>query len=506
MSAPRSQLPNDLRPGVGGGTPEQQFALLRLPADGIPLCVDLDGTLVRTDTLLESILALLRDKPFCLFLLPLWLLRGKAWFKHQIAKRAALDVESLPYNKPLLELLRRERANGRRLVLVTACDQALARRIAEHVACFDAIYASDGRTNLKGRKKLGVLLDQFGPRRFMYVGNSAPDLFIWQQAALAVVINPSGKVRRAIGRGTLRADQVVDDRASRLLSFAKAVRIVQWSKNILLFVPLVLAHRFTDPQRVLHVACAFLAFSLCASAVYLLNDLWDLDADRRHPTKRNRPFAAGDLPLGASVWMAPALLTLAGLLVAAVGGRFILWLLMYLLFTLAYLFWLKRLVLLDVVVLATLYTLRILAGAAAAEVPLSEWFAAFSLFFFLSLALLKRYSELRVLRFDGGEEIAGRGYRPVDLELLPGLGSSSAYLSCLVLALYINSPEVRELYSRPNTLWLLIPLIVYWSSRVWLLANRGEMHEDPVVFALTDRVSWGVVLSMLAVLFLGGMM
>jgi len=506
MSGPRPQLPNNLRLGVPGATAEDQLVLAKQPANELPLCVDLDGTLVRTDTLLESILTLLREKPIYLFMLPLWLVRGKAWFKHQIAKRVALDVESLPYHKPLLELLRRERANGRRLVLVSACDQALAQRVAEHVACFDAVYASHGRTNLKGREKLGVLLAQFGSGRFVYVGNSAADLSVWQQAGSAVVINPSSKVRRAIERGNLRVDQVVDDRPSRLLSFAKAVRIVQWSKNILLFVPLALAHRFTDPQRILHVACAFLAFSLCASAVYLLNDLLDLQADRRHAAKRNRAFAAGDLPLGLGLLMVPVLVALAGLPVAALRGPFIFWLLMYLLLTLAYLFWLKRLVLLDVIVLATLYTLRVLAGAAAAEVPISEWFAAFSLFFFLNLALVKRYCELRDLRLDGGEEIAGRGYRSVDLEFLQGLGSSSAYLSCLVLALYINSPEVRELYSRPNALWLLIPLIVYWSSRVWLLANRGEMHEDPVVFTLTDKVSWGVVLSMSAVLLLGGMM
>jgi 4-hydroxybenzoate polyprenyltransferase/phosphoserine phosphatase len=465
----------------------------------------LDGTLVRTDTLLESILALLRKSPFSLLLLPIWLTRGKAWLKQQIAQRTALDVENLPYNKPVLEVLRRERANGRRLFLVTACDQMLARRIAEHLACFDAVWASDGHINLKGRKKLELLLKQFGPRGFLYMGNSAADLSVWQQAYSATVVNPSRKVRRAIRRGSLRPDQVFDDGACRLLSFVRAARLGQWSKNVLLFVPLVLAHRFTDPHRVLHVACAFIAFSLCASAVYLINDLLDLDADRCHRTKRNRPFAAGDLPLGTGLTMAPVLFGGAGLLATALGPLFALWLLMYLLLTLSYLFWLKRLVLLDVVLLSTLYTVRVLAGAAAAEVPISEWLTAFSLFFFLSLAMLKRYCELRDLRLDGDEKIVGRGYRAMDLELIQGLGSSSAYLSCMVLALYINSPEVRNLYARPNALWLLIPLMVYWISRVWLLANRGEVHQDPVVYALTDRATLGVILAMSAVLFLAGM-
>jgi 4-hydroxybenzoate polyprenyltransferase/phosphoserine phosphatase len=500
MPALRLRLRNNLGSGVRGSTFGEQLAFGELPATDLPLCVDLDGTLVRTNTLLESILALLREKPLCLFLLPLWLLRGKAWFKHRIAERATLDVENLPYHKPLVELLRRERAGGRRVVLVTACDEALARRIAGHLGCFDAVFGSDGRMNLKGPKKLEVLLGQFGPRRFVYVGNSAADLPIWQHAWSGLIINPSRKVRSAMKGGSSSLHQVLDDRASRLLSFVKAARVIQWSKNILLFLPLVLAHRLTDPERFLRVAGAFLAFSLCASAIYLLNDLLDLHADRRHPTKRHRPLAAGDLPLGASLSTAPVLIALGGLLAAAVGGRFVLWLLAYVLLTLAYLFWFKRVVLLDVVVLASFYTLRILAGGAAAEVPISEWFAAFSLFFFLNLALLKRYSELRVVRFDGGEDIPGRGYRSADLELLRGLGSSSAYLSCLVLALYINSLDVGRLYSRPDVLWLLIPLVIYWNSRVWLLANRGEMHEDPVVFALTDRVSWGVVLSMSLVL------
>lgn len=465
----------------------------------VALCVDLDGTLVRSDLLYESVLALLARNPLYVFLLPFWLLRGKAALKDEIARRVALDPSALPYDERLLRLL--EDSPARPRVLCTASNIRFAEAVAAHVGLFDQVLGSDATTNLSGRRKAQALVERFGERGFDYVGNAAVDLHIWRSARQAWVVNGS---RGLAGRAAKLCEvaQHFPSAGGGFRHWIKAIRVHQWLKNVLVFLPLLASHRFTELQAAGNAALAFLAFGLCASGVYVLNDLLDLPADRRHPRKRLRPFAAGTLPLVHGLAAAP-LLALAGFALAlAINPWFALVLCGYYATTLAYSLRLKRLVMVDVVVLAALYTARIIGGAAAIGSGLSFWLLAFSMFLFLSLAMLKRYTELATMLAAGKTSASGRGYAVEDLPLVQSLGAASGYLAVLVFALYINSPESLALYEHPQVLWLICPLLLYWISRAWVVAHRGGMNDDPVVFAVTDRVS-RIVLVLSGLLVLG---
>jgi len=453
----------------------------------IPLCVDLDGTLIRSDLLAESALSLVRRNPFYLVLFGVWLLRGKAHLKREIAQRAHVDVTSLPYDERVLAWLRAESPERLR-VLCTASDRKFADAVALHVGGFNEVLASDGVHNLSGTAKGEQLSQRFGERGFDYAGNESRDLHVWNRARRAIVVNgPASLVRRASAVSDV--ERVFERDGGRLRAWLRALRLHQWLKNLLVFLPLLTAHLVLDPNAVLRTVLAFFSFGLCASGVYLLNDLLDLDADRRHPRKRLRPFAAGTLPIVSGLVAAPVLTLAAFALALTISKLFALALACYYVATLAYSFGLKRIAMLDTVVLAGLYTIRILAGTAALRIDVSFWLLAFSMFLFLSLAMIKRYTELHLLLKNGDSRSAGRGYAVDDLALVQSLGSTSGYLAVLVLALYINSTASELLYRHPQVLWLLCPLLLYWISRAWLIAHRGNMHDDPVVFALTDRTS-----------------
>lgn len=451
-----------------------------------PLCVDLDGTLLRSDLLLESVLLLVSRNPLFLFALPWWLLRGKAALKQEISSRVELDPRHLPYDSRVVEQLR---SNPHRLrVLCTASDARLANAVSEHLGVFDLVLASDGTTNLAGKQKADELAERFGERGFDYAGNHSVDVPVWRRARRAWVVNASDRLA-ARAAGVCEVAGHLPHEHSSLRAWIKAIRIHQWLKNLLVFVPLLASHRLLEPTALTSSALAFIAFCLCASGVYLLNDLLDLSSDRQHPRKRLRPFASGALPLLHGMAATP-LLTVAGLSIAfLVSPSFMAVLAGYYALTLAYSLRLKRVVMVDVVLLAALYTLRIIGGAIALDSVLSFWLLAFSMFLFLSLAMVKRYAELSVMLADGRNGASGRGYNVEDLPLLQSLGAASGYLAVLVLALYINSPESLALYSRPQALWLLCPVLLYWVSRVWVIAHRGRMNDDPVVFAARDRTS-----------------
>ena len=457
----------------------------------LPLCVDLDGTLVKTDMLLETFILLLKKNILYIFLVPLWLSRGKAFLKKQIAERVEFEPLNLPYNLAFLAFLRTEHSRGRNLVLVTASDYRIAEKIAGHLSVFDEVLASNGSVNLSGKNKLAALVQKFGTQGFDYAANGQIDLAIWPHAKNAIVVGAPLSLANTVSQ-TTPVSQYFPAEQFTFFVFLKALRFHQWLKNLLIFVPLVLAHKFTDWSLLLQAGYAFISFGLCASAIYLLNDLLDLEADRAHPYKQARPLAAGSLSLLAGLGMIPALLLASVLIAWTLPGEFRGMLVMYLIVTSAYSFYLKQIVLVDVLVLAGLYTLRILAGAAAVNVPLSEWLLAFSMFLFLSLALVKRFSELRALRFAEQETARGRGYFASDLEQIASLGSASAYIAVLVLALYVNSAEVTRLYSHPVTLWLICPLFLYWLSRIWLLAHRGVILDDPILYAIKDKASYMV--------------
>ena len=470
----------------------------------IPLCIDLDGTLLNSDLLLEAAFAQLKQAPLAVLNWPRWLAAGKARLKAEIAARVELDIATLPYNRELLAFLHEQKAQGRTLVLVTASHRQFADRVAAHLNLFDAVLATDGDRNLAGPHKAEVLVERYGERGFDYAGNAAVDLAVWRHARRAIVVNAKPPLADQ-ARAVCEVERVFAPDGSAWRPWSRALRLHQWLKNVLIFVPLVAGHAWDQPDTLLLALLAFLSFGLCASSVYLLNDLLDLNADRRHPRKCRRPFAAGQLPIAQGVVAIPLLLIAAfGLSLLINPPWFSAVLATYYLFTLAYSLRLKRALMLDVVVLAGLYTLRIIAGAAAAAIEPSFWLLAFSMFLFLSLALVKRYAELWTLREQGDLSASGRGYHVNDLGLLQNLGGAAGYLAVLVLALYINSETSRTLYGQPMMIWLLCPALLYWISRVWLITHRGEMHDDPIIFALTDAHSRYVLLAC-ALILLGAM-
>jgi 4-hydroxybenzoate polyprenyltransferase len=462
-----------------------------------PLCVDLDGTLVVTDTLWESFVDLMRRRPWLVLWAPFWLFRGRAHFKREVGTHIALDPATLPYNEELVSALHTAKARGRKLVLATAADRDVAERVARHLSLFDEVYASDGRENLKARHKGERLLEVFGARGFDYVGDSRADLAVFEQAHTGYLMRASPAVVRAGERaGNVR---VLSRKPSVVRALIKQMRLHQWSKNALVVLPVLLSPGVPTQSLLASGLLAALTFSLCASAGYVFNDLLDLGADRMHPTKRKRPLASGALPvlLGPPLFLALLALSFATSILV-LPPAFSVMLAVYFVGTLTYSLYFKRRLLLDVLVLAGLYTHRILAGGVATTIAISAWLLGFSMFFFLSLAFVKRYTELLLL--SGDEKIQNRAYYRADLQMVASMGGASGYLAALVFSLYVEYGAPQKTYREPALLWLIVPVLLYWVSRVWILAGRGQMQDDPVKFAIKDRVSLlcGVIVAAIA--------
>jgi 4-hydroxybenzoate polyprenyltransferase len=436
----------------------------------------------------ESALRVMRDKPLHVLRIPYWLTRGKAFLKSRLASHTDFDPASLPYNQDLLVWLQAQREAGRRLILCTASDRAIAEPIAKHVGLFDEVMASEGTSNLAGRNKAAALDERFGRGNYDYVGNSSADLHVWQSARRAIVVNASERLARAASKVT-EVEKAFPAPALGLGMLRRVLRAHQWLKNVLLFVPLLAAHDIFNSASWMALLLAFVSFSLCASTVYIANDLFDLESDRVHPRKRNRPFASGAVPAWMGVVIAPLLLIASLLIGSRVGAGFIAWLLFYFGLTCIYSWRLKKLVLVDCLTLAVLYTLRIVAGAAATGLQLSFWLLAFSLFLFLSLAFVKRYAELQLQILHGKVKLHGRGYTTPDAPLIQMLGINTGVAAVIVLALYLNSDAVIIQYAKPELVWGAVPVMLFWISWIWMQAHRGHMHDDPLVFAVKDKVS-----------------
>jgi 4-hydroxybenzoate polyprenyltransferase/phosphoserine phosphatase len=470
-----------------------------------PLFVDLDGTLLKTDLLIESALVLIKRRPGAIVLVLLWLLRGRAYLEAQIARRAEIAAETLVYDERLLVRLRGERDRGRRLVLATASQARYAEAIAAHLGLFDGVLASDATRSLAGERKLEAIVADADGASFDYAGNAAADLPLWRKARKAICVDAPAPVVRALREFT-EPDEIAPERRSYLKLLVRAIRAHQWLKNALVFVPIMAAHRIDDAAADLRVIAAVVAFCLCASSVYVLNDLMDLRADRLHPRKRKRPFASGALPLAHGLVLSPLLLAASAVLAAlALPRMFLVVLAAYYVSSIAYNFAAKELAVWDVILLAGLYVVRVVAGATAVPVPLSFWLLAFSGFVFLSLALAKRYSEMYTLHKLGRVQAHGRGYMTDDMPILQTMGVASGYLAVLVMALYINSSEIHNLYVRPYALWAICPLLMFWISRIWVTTHRGQMHDDPVVYALRDGVSLVIGALTIACVVLGAL-
>ena len=474
-----------------------------------PLCVDCDGTLIATDLLYEAFFLLLKQYPIGLFLLPFWLMKGKVYLKERLAEHVVFDWSTLPYRQEIIDLINDARAEGRQTVLATASPRAWADGIANHLACFDSVVATEQGINLSGQNKANHLVKLFGEKNFDYAGDAPIDLAVWQHAAGAIIVSSNAKLIResaakVANNSQVNNIQIIKPKSANFLVYLRALRIHQWLKNLLVIVPLLAAHQANVLQGLVQVIYAFFAFSLCASAVYVLNDLLDLESDRQHVRKRKRPFAACSIPLWQGMLMVPALLAIAFAIAAMLPKQFILVLAAYFVMTLAYSIRLKKQVIVDVMLLAGLYTMRIIAGAAATQITPSFWLLAFSMFIFLSLAMVKRYSELLITLQNNKQEAAGRGYAVSDLPVLMSIGVSSGIGSVLILALYLNNPETNKMYPNTMWLWLMPPLLLYWISRMWMKTQRGQVDDDPVVFAARDWQSL-VVLLLSACIFIAAL-
>lgn len=455
-----------------------------------PLCVDLDGTLLKTDSLYELLVRVLKRQPWLLFVLPFWLLRGKHILKRQLSSRCQLDAATLPNNSDFVHFLRTEHAAGRKLFLVTGAYHKVAQSIADYYAIFDGVFATDEKRNLTGSNKAALLVEKFGDKGFDYAGNDCVDIPVWRNARTSYLVNATPFTARRLARNFQFA-AVMDVRKNLSLKrILGAMRLHQWAKNALVFVPLLASHQMMDLARLLDTTLAFLAFGCCASFSYIVNDMGDLDADRLHHSKNKRAFANAEISIPAGAVLALVLISITALLSFSLPIGFVYCVFLYFVMTNMYTLRFKYVPILDVAILAGLYALRVLAGSFAADVPPSFWLLAFSCFIFFSLAIVKRMSELLGIETPDEKAVVCRGYWTTDMPVLIGLGTSSALMAVLVLALYINSPDVIQLYSSPRYLWLLCPIVALWLGRVWLITGRGQMHEDPVLFALRDRVSW----------------
>lgn len=455
----------------------------------LPLVVDLDGTLLRSDMLIETAFVSLGQNPLSLLAMARALLSGKANLKHFLAMNVDFAPELLPFDDAVLGKIHEAKAQGRKIYLASASSERVVSSIADHLDLFDGIFASDETTNLSGHAKAKRLVEAFGEAGFDYIGNGRADLPIWEKANKKIAIRCSPSVVRRLQSSKQDTEILPSSVKPGLSAWLKLLRVHQYSKNALLFVPLVTAQAFS-PSAIFTEILAFIAFSLCASSVYILNDVIDLAADRSHFSKRNRPIASGTIPIAHGLWITPLLFVTGAAVATTVSLKFLGILLGYFALTTAYTFFLKRKLLVDVVALASLYTIRVVAGAVAIDVFISQWLLGFSLFVFTTLALVKRYTELAMRLDQGLADPSNRNYKIGDLSIVAALAAAAGFNSVTVFALYVSSDAVHTLYRRPEVLWLFCPVLMYWIGRTILLAHRRQMHDDPIVFALSDRISY----------------
>lgn len=454
----------------------------------IPLVVDLDGTLFKVDTLHEALVHLFSRNPIqamrSLFIIPK---HGRAAFKAAIADHVLPDAATIPRDDAVYSAIQQAKAKGRKVYLATAADRRFADAVAKSLGGFDGVFASENGVNLKGKEKAECLIAAFGTGGFDYIGNDVADIPVWQVARTSLV---SGAPLRFVERLRSRFPDLIalTVRQRTILPYFLALRPHQWLKNGLIILPAIAAHAF-GVNDLFAALIAVLSFSLAASCVYLLNDMLDLPHDRAHPKKRHRSLAAGAIPLSHAIFIATAAAILSFALALILPTIFAAVLVTYIGASITYSLYLKRKLMIDVVALAGLYGIRVLAGGAATGIVLSHWLVGFCFFIFLSLALVKRMAEMIALPPATDNTIKGRGYRREDLQTVSGLAAASGLVAVLVLALYINSIEVRGLYHYPELLWGICIILVYWLGRVYFLTGRGEMHQDPVIFAATDRIS-----------------
>jgi 4-hydroxybenzoate polyprenyltransferase len=473
---------------------------LSVPSKLKPLVVDLDGTLIRSDLLVESAFAHVGSDPWRVVGLLSAMRRGKAALKAEIAAETDIDVSRLPYDEDVVSLIQQRRSAGSEVYLASASNERYVKAVADHLGLFDGWLASDDKENLSSGAKARRLVEAFGEGGFDYIGNGRADLAVWNVAHQCIAVRASPGVRSKL-RSMDPDAKVIEDGTRGTRAWIKLLRVHQWTKNALVFVPLVTAQRF-DLSAFGEAIGAFFAFSLAASAIYILNDLVDLDADRKHPSKKRRPLAAGTVPITKAMVLVPALLGVAFAGALAISPALAGVLLAYVSLTTAYTFVLKRKMMVDVLALAALYSIRVVGGAVAIPVRMSEWLLAFSMFIFTALALIKRYIELAARIDKDLSDPTNRNYRKSDLDIVAALTAAAGFNAVTVFALYISSDAVRPLYRHSEALWLICPILMYWLGRALMMAHRRLMDDDPIVFALRDRNSY-IALGLISLILIG---
>lgn len=462
--------------------------MLKKPSN-IPLCVDLDGTLIFSDTLIELLSRAIKISPLILLLLPFWLMKGRVNLKMQLAKRFSTYVNNLPFNEVLVDFLKREKNGGRKIYLVTACEENLAKKIAKKVGIFDDVWGTDEHLNLKGTAKANFLIGKFGEKNFIYAGNDTADIPVWRASAEMVLVNASRSVKNTAVRENPQKPFLVFDKQKTSFVFLRTIRIHQWAKNFLIFIPLLLSHNFTNTGKILNCIAAFVAFGLCASATYIINDLLDIENDRSHHEKRFRPIPAGNIGFVACVATIGVFFALAAFFAFSIDMRLMLMLLAYIIITLCYSFCLKKLIIVDIIALAFFYIFRLYFGAVAVDVPISHWFITFATFIFLSLGAVKRYTEILKTKESSREKLSGRGYTVDDISIISNIGVSAGLISVLTYIIYINY-GANEYYRNPAVLlWGSFPLL-YFILKIWIKASRNEVQDDPIVYAIKTKENY----------------
>lgn len=463
------------------------------------LVCDLDGTLIKTDMLFESVFLLIKSNPLYILILPFWLIKGKQILKNEINKRVEITPNLLPFNQDVIEFIKNRKNSYEKVVLVSASNIEIVKKIGNYLNIFDEIHGSDNNTNLKGINKKNFLDLKYGENNYSYIGDSKADIVIWKSSNEKFIVNNSNSKKIS----QIKFDEIIGEKSlSTLKLIFKEIRVYQWVKNLLIFIPALMAH-ITDIYIYKELFYSFFSFSLLASSVYVLNDLLDLNADREHPRKRKRPFASGNLSLLYGFILLPILIISSfSISIIYLPNNFTIVLLLYYIITNLYSFKLKRIEVIDIITLGVLYTIRIIAGGASINVEITPWLLAFSMFLFISLALLKRYTELLSMIQENKQIAKGRAYSVDDIDIVRSFGTSSSYLAILVFALYVNSDQVKLLYSQPIYMWLVAVLLLYWITRIWFLAHRGKMTDDPIVFTGKDITSWliGLIIGIIVII------
>lgn len=467
--------------------------------NNLPLCVDLDGTLIKADMMFDSVALLIKKNPLYLFIIPFWLMKGKLFLKEQLIKNVHQEIDNVPINQEVVDYLNEEKQKGRNIILVTATMQCYADEFREKFNFFDEAVGSKNGVNLVGAEKAEYLKNRFGDKGFDYIGDSAKDLYVWKYASNALIVGNKPEIVDKAKQITNVIKIWEDDKESKISIIYRQLRIYQWVKNLLIFLPALLAHNL-ELSTYLNLILSFFSFSFVASSIYIFNDLMDLNSDRNHEIKKNRPIASGKFKISDAFIYSFFLLLIGFLISGFVNISFMIVLIIYIISTFAYSTYLKKIYIIDIITLAVLYTFRLIAGSATSGEIISEWFAAYSLFFFFSMGGLKRYTELKNSK---KEKLSGRGYIAEDISIIQSMGVSSSLISVLVMVLYINSSSISQLYSNPKFLYLIIPILLYWNLRVWLLAHRSLMNEDPIVFGIKDRASHISALLIFVIMLLG---